>query len=218
MQPYFLPFPGYFRLFAAADEVVLLDTVQFPRRGFVHRNRFRKLTGSLDWLSLPVHSAPRDTLIHDLAFASGASAILTKQVRAFEMFSRAGEADDRLKADLLTLDGSPVEVIVRLLKACCEALGLPFADLRASHIDAPAGLKGQDRVLAIARARGAQTYVNLPGGRALYDAPTFAAHGLDLRFLPSYQGPIDSIGQRLHDSPPRLVREEILSQCALEPA
>jgi hypothetical protein len=41
MQPYFLPYPGYFRLFAAADQVALFDCVQFPRRGWVHRSRRR---------------------------------------------------------------------------------------------------------------------------------------------------------------------------------
>jgi hypothetical protein len=33
MQPYFMPYAGYFRLFAAADVFVLFDCVQFPRRG-----------------------------------------------------------------------------------------------------------------------------------------------------------------------------------------
>ena len=37
MQPYFMPYAGYFRLFAAADVFVLFDCVQFPRRGWVHR-------------------------------------------------------------------------------------------------------------------------------------------------------------------------------------
>ena len=32
MQPYFVPYAGYFRLFAVADVVVMFDCVQFPRR------------------------------------------------------------------------------------------------------------------------------------------------------------------------------------------
>jgi hypothetical protein len=47
MQPYFLPFAEYFRLFAASDVFVLLDDVQFPRRGWVHRNRLHDRGGEL---------------------------------------------------------------------------------------------------------------------------------------------------------------------------
>jgi hypothetical protein len=39
MQPYFIPYAGYFRLFAASDLFVIYDCVQFPRRGWVQRNR-----------------------------------------------------------------------------------------------------------------------------------------------------------------------------------
>jgi hypothetical protein len=218
MQPYFLPFPGYFRLFAAADEVVLLDTVQFPRHGFVHRNRFRKLTGVLGWLPLPIGFGRHGTLIRDLVFAPGAAATLRDRSRAFEMFSREGAADSRIIAELSAVDGAPLEVIIRLLSICCAELDLPFSDLRASNLGIAADLTGQDRVLAIAEALGATAYVNLPGGRPLYDAEAFAARGMDLRFLSPYEGPLDSIGQRLHDHPPQVVRDEILGQCALEPA
>ena len=37
MQPYFFPYLGYFRLFSQADEFVIYDCVQMPRRGRVHR-------------------------------------------------------------------------------------------------------------------------------------------------------------------------------------
>jgi hypothetical protein len=218
MQPYFLPFPGYFRLFAVADEVVLLDTVQFPRHGFVHRNRFRKLTGVLGWLPLPIGFGRHGTLIRDLVFAPAAAATMRDRSRAFEMFSRQGVADSRIKAELSALDGAPFDTIIRLLSICCAELALPFSELRASSLGIPADLTGQDRVLAIGEARGATAYVNLPGGRPLYDAQSFAARGMDLRFLSPYVGPADSIGQRLHDHRPQVVREEILRQCALEPA
>ena len=57
MQPYFVPYAGYFRLFAAADVFVAYDCVQFPRRGWVHRNRLPTATGMSDWLTLPVRNA-----------------------------------------------------------------------------------------------------------------------------------------------------------------
>lgn len=212
MQPYFLPYAGYFRLFAAADEVVLLDTVQFPRRGFVHRNKFRRQDGRLDWLSLPLAAQPVDTAIAALRFSPTARQILQRRVGAFPLFARPDGLAGAVLEHLHGVDQvSPADLIVSLLRECCETMALPFADLRASDLDTARGLRGQARILAIARARDAATYLNPPGGRALYDAEAFAREGVELRFLAPYPGPTDSILQRLHDASARSVREDIMA-------
>src|SRR5215472_19045850 len=72
MQPYFFPYAGYFRLFSHVDEFIILDCVQFPRRGRVHRSEVPAPTGASEWLTLPLARQPRDVLIKHLAFASGA--------------------------------------------------------------------------------------------------------------------------------------------------
>lgn len=66
MQPYWAPYAGYFRLWAAADIVVLFDDVQFPRRGWVHRFKVGER-----WITLPVEKAPRDTRICDMKLEDG---------------------------------------------------------------------------------------------------------------------------------------------------
>jgi hypothetical protein len=53
MQPYFFPYAGYFRLLAASDLFVIYDCVQFPRRGWVHRNKLVDASGEARWLTLP---------------------------------------------------------------------------------------------------------------------------------------------------------------------
>ena len=39
MQPYFLPYIGYFQLMSAVDRFVLFDNVQYVRQGWINRNR-----------------------------------------------------------------------------------------------------------------------------------------------------------------------------------
>jgi len=85
MQPYFIPYAGYFRLFAASDLFVVYDCVQFPRRGWVHRNRLVDRNGALRWLTLPLRSAPQDVLIRDLQFASDAQMLVTQRLRPFDV-------------------------------------------------------------------------------------------------------------------------------------
>ena len=39
MQPYFLPYLGYWQLLAAADQFVLYDEVNYIKGGWINRNR-----------------------------------------------------------------------------------------------------------------------------------------------------------------------------------
>lgn len=39
MQPYFLPYIGYWQLMNAVDKYVVLDDVNYIERGWVNRNR-----------------------------------------------------------------------------------------------------------------------------------------------------------------------------------
>jgi hypothetical protein len=39
MQPYFLPYLGYWQLMNMADTFVVYDNIQFSKRGWFHRNR-----------------------------------------------------------------------------------------------------------------------------------------------------------------------------------
>ena len=84
MQPYFYPYAGYFRLLYSADIFVALDCVQFPRRGWVHRNQLHDQTGQRNWISLPLLKSNRDTTrICDLKFNSDAKKLFLDQSRRF---------------------------------------------------------------------------------------------------------------------------------------
>ena len=48
-----------------------------------------------------------------------------------------------------------------------------------------AALKGQERILSICQMEKASTYINLIGGKTLYNKKIFGDNGLDLFFLES---------------------------------
>src|SRR3989442_10648869 len=64
-QPNYLPYPGFFEKIARADRFLVVDNVQFVKRGtfgWMHRNRIRTNSpeGS-DWLSVPILTKGRYT-------------------------------------------------------------------------------------------------------------------------------------------------------------
>lgn len=216
MQPYFVPYAGYFRLFAASDLFVIYDCVQFPRRGWVHRNRLIDATGTLRWLTLPLEKAPRDALIRDLRFPGGVSELLSERLRAFPIIASADSDTDDLIAGLRDVRGIPLEYIERLLELSASYLELPWRVVRSSSLNIPQEFRGQARILEIARRLGASRYVNASGGRELYDVGAFEDAGIELRFLDDYQGPASSILQRMLTEDRRILAEDIVSSSKLK--
>jgi len=209
MQPYFLPYAGYFRLMHGVDVFVVYDIAQFPRAGWVHRNRLRRTDGGLDWLTLPLARAPLDTSIGGMAFHPQADRLWRERWKKFPA-CRAPVGDaTRVAEQAFGLTGPVVEYLCRTLKTAAGLLGFDVPFVRASSLAIPALPDRLERLAAICRELGATEYVNSPGGRELYDPREFARFGIEVRFLPPYRGEETSILQRLQDEPVAAIRREI---------
>jgi hypothetical protein len=216
MQPYFVPYAGYFRLFTAADVFVAFDCVQFPRRGWVHRNRLPLISGDADWLTLPIQRCDRDTRIDELRFAPDARASLERGMQRFPDLQSARKSASPL-IDIVTEIGSGTvaDYLCAQLARLNSILGIVRPIIRSSALGIPADVHRQDRVIAVARALGATRYVNSPGGRELYDPKAFAEHGIELKFLTPFSGPLESILLLLLTRPAAEVAALIESQTVL---
>ncbi len=208
MQPYFAPYAGYFRLMCDVDAFVVLDQVQFPRSGWVHRNRLRRLDGTLDWLTLPLAHAPLNTAIIDMAFAHQVGGWALKASRRFAALREPGP-QVRNFLPLIEASEAPCDSLLRQLARFAQVLGMAPRFIRQSELSLPPGLKGAATIYEICRRLGVDRYVNSPGGQDLYDIDAFRRRGIALEFLPDYRGPMDSILQRLNDAPALEIAAEI---------
>ena len=55
MQPYFLPYIGYWQLINAVDKFIIYDDIKYTKKGWINRNRFLS-NGCDSVFSLPIHS------------------------------------------------------------------------------------------------------------------------------------------------------------------
>lgn len=212
MQPYFVPYAGYFRLLQGTDLFVVYDCVQFMRRGYVHRNQLPDNNNEATWLTLPLAKAPQDIKIAELNFASDAVDRMQQQRRKFPLFQRPEFLGNEVNSLLADFSRSPVEYIIRSLQWVCAMLDIPCNILRSSELKLSSELKGQDRIIAIADYYGATTYLNAPGGRSLYDEASFKHHKIKLEFLSDYQGSYQSILFRLFNERIDELKKEIILQ------
>ena len=171
MQPYFFTYAGYFRLFLEAEVFVILDCVQFPRRGWVHRNRFAKKTGSTDWLTLPILKSPQDTLIKDLKFDSDSKLFdFMKNSKSF-LFLEHLPNDVRQK--ILNFEIPVADLLELQLRYVLDELSIQTNIVRSSQLDLDPTLKNESKIIQINKQLGSTRYVNLSGGIDLYQPEKF---------------------------------------------
>jgi hypothetical protein len=127
-----------------------------------------------------------------------------------------GPAVERLRNFLFGPLPSVIDYLENGLRLATELLGFDIPMVRSSTLGIQASLRGQDRVIAIAAARGATHYVNSPGGRALYEPGSFQQAGIELQFLAPYQGRYFQFLPSLMTEDPRALRDDIIANCRLE--
>lgn len=186
MQPYFLPYIGYFQLIANADAFVLYDNIKYTKKGWINRNR-RLQNGTDAIFSLPLKKASDslDVVERELSPEFDPGALLNQFRGSYARAPHFAEVFPLLERIVRHDETNLFRYIRYSLAEMCAHLGIGTEIIVSSGIDIDHGLKAQDKVIALCRALGADTYVNPGGGSDLYDRDTFAAHGIDLRFMRS---------------------------------
>lgn len=184
MQPYLFPYVGYFQLVASVDSFVFFDDVSFIKRGWVNRNRML-IDGKEHLFTVPVVDASQNRPINQHVVVKGWEAGLLEKVR--HAYSRAPHYESVSRLVASVVQGASENLAMLALTsvvAVSRHLGLTTQFETSSCLPNPWGLRGQERIIDICGRMGADTYVNLPGGRTLYDPAAFADKGIELLFIP----------------------------------
>jgi len=192
MQPYFIPYPGYFRLMQAADVFVIYDCVQFPRRGYVHRNQLIDFNDNKQWLNMPLNKMHRSAKINQMSFTIDAKNEFFRQIKKFPIYQKLIE-DEQLYQYLFNFEQSPLTYITSLLEYFCVSLNIKTDFINSSSLDIDKTLKSEDRILAIVKYLNGTSYINSPNGRNLYHKKRFSKENIQLSFLNDYEGDLISV-------------------------
>jgi hypothetical protein len=193
-QSNYIPWRGYFDLLRSADEVVLLESVQYTRRDWRNRNVIKTPQGTT-WLTIPVEVKGRflqaldETRISDSRWADS-------HIRTIELaYSRAPHFADTAPWLFDLLRGVAAEPLLtrvneQLLRACCQRLGIAVTIRRCSDVlgrDELRNMEPTERLLAIATALGATGYLSGPAARDYLDVERFETAGIQVLWM-NYDG------------------------------
>lgn len=185
MQPYLFPYLGYYQLIAAVDRFVVYDDVNFIKKGWVNRNRI--LVGGREHLfTIPISNLSQNRLISEMR-VDRLDRWLTSWFRTLQHHYARAPFYGPTRALLERIFTPPTDrlsdLLFRSLSEVCRYIGLTPDWVPTSSCYENRHLKGQDRILDICVREKADEYINLPGGRQLYEPAAFAVRGIRLRFL-----------------------------------
>ncbi len=184
MQPYLLPYIGYFQLIAAVDIFVVYDNIQYTKKGWINRNRLLQ-NGAAVLFSVPLKKASDHLFVCErvLAESFNADKLLRQFAGAYRRAPYFQSTFALLETVLQYNERNLFDFLYHALLQTCQHLGIR-TDIRiSSTLPIAHDLIGQNKVLALCAATGATTYLNAIGGQELYNKIDFAQHNITLQFL-----------------------------------
>lgn len=190
MQPYFFPYLGYYDLINRVDVWVVFDLVKYRPKSWMNRNRILHPAAGWQYVTAPVSIPTGGCSIKNATLCGKAAAHrrILAQIEHYRkkkapFFEAVRNVVDKCFKE--TASDLLCELNVRSLAGACAYLGIHFEPLILSALDLelPEITKPGDWALEIASALHAQEYVNLSGGRELFEATRFEARGITLSFV-----------------------------------
>jgi predicted CopG family antitoxin len=179
MQPYFFPYFGVFELIKKSNIHVILDNVGFRKKGFINRN-YLIYDGARYDFNLRINKISQNKKIKD-------HTIFDNSENFLKLFSML-DLEKTYKSDITEIlkdakDKSVSDVLSKLLERTMKELDIKTSILYASNMNLDDQNVAQDRILDICENLKATSYINLPGGRKLYNQFDFRKKSINLDFL-----------------------------------
>ena len=184
MQPYFLPYIGYFQLISSVDKFIVYDNIKYTKKGWINRNRML-LNGKDTMFTLPLKkdSDHLNIVERELSVDFDRVKLLNQFKGAYgraPYFSECLTLLDRV----LGFEGNNLfRFILHSLSETCVHLNIETEIFISSKISISNDLKGQEKVINLCKSLGAETYVNPIGGAELYSSEVFNESGVDIKFI-----------------------------------
>ena len=185
MQPYFLPYLGYWQLLNAVDRFILYDDVNYIKNGWINRNNLLD-NGKAHLFTLMLDGASSFKLINE-THINGTEEARNKTASYIKNVYRKAPYFKTVFPMIEGIINYPETNIALFLenhfRVIADYLQIDTEILVSSRIEKDCSLKAQDKVLNICKNQGADIYINAIGGTELYSYEDFAAQGIKLQFI-----------------------------------
>jgi hypothetical protein len=201
MQPYFLPYIGYWQLMHVVDEFVVYDEIQYTKKGWINRNRFLQ-NGKDALFTLPLKADSDYKNVNERYLSADFDR--EKLIRQFtESYRKAPyfKSHFSLIEDIIREPEQNLFLyILNSIHKIKEFLKIPTPLIISSQLQL-SDARSADKVIEICKKRDAKNYINPIGGVGLYNSDYFLTRDINLKFLRAVPVPYQ---QFAHDFVPHL--------------
>ena len=207
MQPYFMPYIGYFQAINAVDKYILYGNVNFEKKSWVNRNRLMQRNGVIEPMVVPLKKKSSNALIKDITidYSTDWQRRLLRSIQT--NYGKALYFEETFTL-LTTILSKQYETLMELntesIKAVAQHLGITteietdnsrfngmeeeLRQLDDRYEAFPYMLKTHPvrkvaRVIEMCKREGSDHYINAIGGMELYSKDEFAQYGIQLEFI-----------------------------------
>ena len=187
MQPYFMPYIGYFQLIYTVDKFIFYDDVTFIKQGWINRNQIL-INNQANMFSVPLANASSHTLIKDVLISTNRyekwkKSFLSSIIFSYKKAKNYEQVRILIESILFEPPESVSEFAIKSIVEVSKYLDITTEFAICSESYSNTHLSGQDRVLDICKQEGATIYINPIGGMDLYSESVFLAQNTDLFFI-----------------------------------
>jgi hypothetical protein len=186
MQPYFLPYIGYFQLIHKVDQFVIYDDVQFTKKGWINRNSTPVKNGIWKF-TVACNSSPESSRIFEKIISPefNRDKFITRiRTEYRKLFAENPEAFELLEQMIGFEDNNLFNFIANSIRELANYLNIPSSRITvSSDLGDFTHLKAQDKVLAICSEINATHYLNPISGQHMYSEDIFKNNGIELEFF-----------------------------------
>ena len=188
MQPYFIPYIGYFQLINSVDEFVIYDNVQYLKEGWINRNRIL-LNGKDSLITIPLKKGSHFSKIDEREISQDwlkeRMRILNLIKLSYEKSPYFEDAFPLIEKCLMNTKSNLSEFIYDSILNINEYVGIKTNIVKSSSLQINHSLKSKEKVIEICKNQKADVYINAIGGVDLYDKEDFKNNGITLNFIKS---------------------------------
>lgn len=185
MQPYLLPYLGYFQLINAVDVFVIYDDVNYIKQGWINRNRIL-VNGSEHKFNIPLKGGgSQNKRINEIEIEGNLSKLLKTIEQAYKKAPYFAEVYPLFTNILSYKEANLAKYLTNSLNSVISYLDIQVSVLISSEIQKDISLKGIDKIIDICKQLKATNYINAIGGQELYSKEFFAENGINLNFIES---------------------------------
>ena len=188
MQPYFMPYIGYFQLIKSVDKFVICDNMQYTRKGWFNRNRI--LNNGKDFpFTIPIKKTKSFVNADQVTLADNSIKERSRILKQISFFYKDAPYYKQnypiVRRPFLNDEQNLFKFNYTSIVDLCNKLDIDTEILICSDLKIDHDLKAQDRVIESCKFLNADIYINSIGGKSIYSKEVFRNSNIELKFIKS---------------------------------